>query len=485
MPLPVMPEPNAHNIVGRGTKITIEASEEMTRSVLRDHGGPDIIGLQKQIENGRVELAALEAAWTGQRTEILRWISGMFDYFMLKDEWFLATVALLDRAEVARPRFSARKSLKVDSLTAVLATLKVLGMQALFDGGTKKYVLRLARDVSGGTIWDEVVEAELRLYHLLNFRVCVPTVDELAVRIAMEVGLLARDTCADWPGLKHMRIAMPRHELSIPQPCFVMLLYYIIELCVVHKPDVIYQDSSAGVVALAALHLALQQFENVPAKCTSLLREQEQHILKVGEAVQVSKTMANMAQLWKEPPQNSEVVRKWRGRLLGSGETIRTFKLLHPSSGVVGNVEEDVPVLLSSPEDTANSGESQDSAPGKDLSELSEAGVGSCTLSGTPCKAGEAQVKSTGVKGSLSHQLSAYSNVLEAPRKRGRNGYDRKSEGRSREPWQSSKSMATGPFEVTRGKWCVLHCESFNHPLTISMLLVKTQPDHLSIKVQC
>ena len=336
MALPVKPASNVPNPLGYGEKITIEASEEMTRSVLRDHGGPDIMCLQKQTEKGRVEPAVLEAAWAGQRTKILRWLSGMFDYFMLKDEWFFATVALLDRAEAARPRFSARKSLIVDSLTATLATLKLSGAEAVFDCGVRQLVLDFARDVGGDKIWGEVVKAELRLYQLLNFHVCLPTVHELVVRIAMEVGLLARDTCADWPGLKHMRIAMPCHRPPSPQPCFVMLLHYIIELCVVHAPELIYQDSSAGVVALAALRLAVQHFGNVPAKCTSFLREQEQSILKVGEAAQVSKTMANMAQLWNEPHQNSEVVRKWRSRLLGSDKLKGTFKLLDPISGIPG-----------------------------------------------------------------------------------------------------------------------------------------------------
>jgi len=108
VPRPVMPASNVPSTVGYGGEITIEASEEMTRRVLRDHGGPDIMCLQEQTEKGRVEPAVLEAAWAGQRTEILRWLSGMFDYYMLQDEWFFATVALLDRAEAARPRFSAR-----------------------------------------------------------------------------------------------------------------------------------------------------------------------------------------------------------------------------------------------------------------------------------------------------------------------------------------------------------------------------------------
>ena len=411
MPRPVMPASNVSSTVGYRGKIPIQESEEMTRRVLRDHGGPDIMCLQKQTEKGRVEPAVLEAAWAGQRTEILRWLSGMFDYYMLKDEWFFATVALLDRAEAARPRFSARKSLIVDSLTAALATLKLSGAEAVFGCSVRQLVLDFARNVGGDKIWDEVVKAELRLYELLNFHVCLPTVDELAVRIAMEVGLLARDTCADWPGLKHMRIAMPCHEPTIPQPCFVVLLHYIIELCVVHAPELIYQDSSAGVVALAALRLTVLHFGNVPAKCTSFLREQEQSILKVGEAAQVSKTMANMAKLWNEPPQNSEVVRKWHRRLRDSNNPIRTSKLLDPSSGLVGNVEEDVPVFLPSPEDTESSGEAQEFTPGKDLPVVSEAVVGSCTLSGTSCgtkhEVCEAQAKSTCVKRTLSRSCPA------------------------------------------------------------------------------
>lgn len=338
-----MPAPTAGPTPWRGKKVSTEALEDLTRTVLREHGAADIKNLQRQAQGGRVNPVALEAAWSGHRTEILKWLSGMFEAFLLKDEWFLATVTLLDRAEVARPRFSHRKSFHIDTLTAAMATLKLSEVEAVFDCGIRDLVLQLARGVSGANIWDEVVKAERILYRLLDYRVCIPTESELAARIATELGLIARDTVAGWPGLKNMRLAMPGQEPSVPQPCFIMLLHYIMELCVVHKPDLAYQDSSPGVVALAALHLAVAHFGNTPPECANFLKEQQEFLLEAGEATKVTETMQRMADIWRNPPQQSEVVRKWRCRVLGSNSVLNTFNLLEPTPDPRNNLKDDRP----------------------------------------------------------------------------------------------------------------------------------------------
>jgi len=255
------------------------------------------------------------------------------------------------------------------------------------------------------------VKAEQRLYRVLDFQVGLPTMDELAMELASKFFLKVPKDGVDWPGLKCIQHQMPGHEPELPVPVFEMLLHFLLELCLVHAPDIIYQDASPGVVALAALRLAVMQFGKVPRDCEEFLKEQEEKLLeahvkdtfkftgkiglrltedgivkedgvlegrardagvevgwqissidgqsyssdllreriadgsvfrvtflkKVGKKRLVRKTMKLMYQLWVDPSltrwwksktntwEESEVVRKWRSRVLGAA-SVTSFR---------------------------------------------------------------------------------------------------------------------------------------------------------------
>jgi len=313
--------------------------------------------LQEQMERGRINPKKVEAAYAGRRTEILQWLSKGFDHWDLRDEWFLATVALLDRAEVASHRFSHRHSFLIEGLTAALAALKQHEVESC---DFRRLMLALGKGVSGKDVWADIIRTEMRLYRVLDYRVGIPTMDEFAVRIAIEVCLIARDTTPDWKGLDNMTIQMARPgnhlvaRTTVPQHCLVVLLQYIIELSVIHQPAVIYQPFSPGVVALAALRLAMLQFGPLLAECTTVLKEHQQRLLKEGEAAQIPETMKRMGKLWCNPPADSEVVSKWRRRWRGSGDINRTLILLDPSPRVQNFSDGDYTFFETSTEDNGD-----------------------------------------------------------------------------------------------------------------------------------
>jgi hypothetical protein len=294
--------------------------------------------MQRQAEHGRFELKELEDAWCGRRDGMLKWLCALFDAHLLKDEWFLATVALLDRSVVAQPS-KQMKTFHIDALAAALAALKLCEAEAVFSCGIRELVCTLGKGVSARfrDMWADIVKAERRLCQALEWNVGAPSTYNLALNLALEISVLACDTCRDWEGLSYVRLTMPGHEPSLPEPVFIAVMRYILELSVLHAPAIVYRSGSPGIVPLAALHLALKRFGRVPARCAECLREQQERLLQVGEATQLAEVMEQMFLLWRAPPFASEVKLKWSKRALRSNRQFvyDHLDLLEPPSDLL------------------------------------------------------------------------------------------------------------------------------------------------------
>ena len=367
-PMPRLPEPQAQatfSTLWFGKKISGRELHDLNKCILSDHSGPDVVMMQSQMAGGRVDATKLEASWGGSfnRERILRWLSEQFNRYELKDEWFLATVALLDRAEVAWPCLSHRKALYVDALAIALATFKLQEVEAVFE---PKHTLQdLVRELGSclklcfKDLWKDIIQTELRLCQALDFHVCKPAVDELAVRIALDIILRAGEVCPDWEGLQHVRLSVPGQEPSLPIASFIFVLRYIVELNVIHAPGVVYQEGSPSIAPLAAVHLALcssymgdEAFYSVPPELLTVLKGQQARLLQVGEEDQVLETLQGMYQLWCALPHDSEVVRKWSSRISDSEDenVVGVTALLEPTEGLVMTLQGPVSAFPEPPE---------------------------------------------------------------------------------------------------------------------------------------
>ena len=199
-------------------------------------------------------------------------------------------------------------------LAAVLVISKQSQCEAELNISPKDIIRKLHRDAE--ELWPSIVQAELRIYRVLDYRVAVPTALDITMRIAADISAAARaaerqdpDVC--WPGMVEGSLPAPSSELVASTPRFALLAYFLVELAVAHAPADIYGcGASPLALAITCLRLSLHSFGEPPPQCEGALEE-------AGQEGEVNGSVAKLAlrvqELWSHLP-NSAVVRKWAAR---------------------------------------------------------------------------------------------------------------------------------------------------------------------------
>jgi hypothetical protein len=192
--------------------------------------------------------------------------------------------------------------------------LKMGTAEAELDQSIEDIVLKFfgkrCRDV---WLWRQICEAELRMYRLLDFRVAVPCVADLHSRITLGIAEAAMKagTCAGWPGLGLAPLRLGSEMFFTPR--FVALSAFLIELGLAHAERTMYgARSPPALFAFAAAHLSTHSFGDVPLACKQAYSEAEKECEVDAEAS--SLLAAALLNLWRDPPSNCAVMRKWSFR---------------------------------------------------------------------------------------------------------------------------------------------------------------------------
>jgi hypothetical protein len=108
--------------------------------VLQEHGGGSLRFMHERSLHSGVSSHELACStYVGSRTKAVSWLTSVFEEHRLRDEWMVATIALLDRVAVAECRRSANagasKPAREDCscaewLAAVLCVLKLSSAEA-------------------------------------------------------------------------------------------------------------------------------------------------------------------------------------------------------------------------------------------------------------------------------------------------------------------------------------------------------------------
>jgi hypothetical protein len=266
-----------------------------------------------------------------------------FEANNFRDEWLISVISLLDRIAAAQQALQARsgRSLRrndsfaamsddAQMFAAALCVLKLSSAEAECDPlGIKDLITDLSKFVSKhfgpcrDAAWKQIVEAEFRMYRLLEYKVGVPSAADLNMRIILDIVNAARKATGSevWPGLKKERVVAPRQSLTTSAARVVCLSSYLVELGLVHAQDEVYRDGTPpAALALAAAKLALYAFGEPPAQSIFEYDKAVKQILKHEEAERMLPSLESAIRaVWKSPPSDRQgnlcpVVVKWRAR---------------------------------------------------------------------------------------------------------------------------------------------------------------------------
>lgn len=322
---------------------------ELSRYVLEEEG-PTLRCLHTQALAGQVDITALEATSHAQRrARAADFFAEGFQAHGLRDEWFVALVALLDRVAVAteQPRWSAQHRKKssqeayAEWMAAVLIVLKQSQCEAEMDTSPRDVVFRVSH-VSKEEfmkVWPHIVQAEFRIYRALDYRVALPTALDLALHTALVV--CSRTQCGVamgeapaakrtlWPGFAEGCLPAPRPGFCAPLPRLALLAAYLVEVSVVHAHEDVYASGATPLaLALACVRLALHGFGEPPAQCVQALEAaQQEAVPPEGQQAQclekaVRALVERVHELWAQPPSESKIARKWRSRVSDLGDPL-------------------------------------------------------------------------------------------------------------------------------------------------------------------
>ena len=77
-------------------------------------------------------------------------------------------------------------------LAAVLVISKQSQCEAELNISPKDIIRRLTSRATFNELWPSIVQAELRIYRVLDYRVALPTALDITIRIAADISLAAR-----------------------------------------------------------------------------------------------------------------------------------------------------------------------------------------------------------------------------------------------------------------------------------------------------
>ena len=257
----------------------------------------------------------------GATKELFFFVADSFERAMLRDDCFVAMLALMDRMTVLSTRRCGTSTPRnqeeriVEWLAGVLVISKQSQCEAELNSSPKDIIRKVHKNAH--KLWPSIVQAELRIYRALDYRVAVPTALDITIRIASDISAAVRaaerqdpDVC--WPGMVEGCLPAPSSELVASTPRFALLAYFLVELAFAHAPADIYGcGASPLALALACLRLSLHAFGEPPLQCEGALEEAQQEAEVNGSVV--GKLALRLHELWSHLP-NSAVVRKWAAR---------------------------------------------------------------------------------------------------------------------------------------------------------------------------
>jgi hypothetical protein len=127
-------------------------------------------------------------------------------------------------------------------------------------------------------LWRQILNAELHMYNLLDFKVAIPCVADLNSCISMQVVFAAEKAgdSAQWPGSVLVRVSCHEEKASTPQ--FVALSAFLVELGLANEHEEVYRSPQLA-LAIAAARLALHAFGTPPISCVAALETAERDAL--------------------------------------------------------------------------------------------------------------------------------------------------------------------------------------------------------------
>lgn len=326
----------------------------LTRCITRHHhdAGEHIRRMRSKVDECAVEPATLvNGSYKSERKAALRFITDAFERQGFRDEWCVATMCLLDRVANASMPYAGRRSLEdmtAERLAAALIVLKQSPVEAEYgdEGPGVRELIYKASNLKKDdfrSLWPRIIEAELRMCRALDFRLAVPTVLDLAARLAVEVQV---QTCGDedhWQGLEEVRLPCPEYDKAHGTPAFAALTRYLVELALAHvqdfgmDPHTLYKNGvddsielrlqaenmelqkvlgAAAVLPLAALSLALEVFAAPAAVLKAFHVVQDELVQDLPESV--LDTMQALKEALRglrlRPPARCPVTSKWLAR---------------------------------------------------------------------------------------------------------------------------------------------------------------------------
>ena len=186
---------------------------------------------QSLVGHAQVDKAVLQAVrnvhWRNKAVECF---AIHFERVSLRDECFVATLALMDRVLSTR---QATCQTQAFALAAVLVISKQSNCQAELNISPKDIICKLHKDAE--KLWPSIVQAELCIYRVLDYRVAVPTALDITIRIASDISAAVvaaerQDPDVCWPGMVEECLPAPSSELVASTPRFALLAYFLVEL---------------------------------------------------------------------------------------------------------------------------------------------------------------------------------------------------------------------------------------------------------------
>jgi hypothetical protein len=218
----------------------------------------------------------------------------------------------------AEPKTEATQEDYAEWLAAALSILKLSSAEA--ELAETKSIKDLIFDFSGtkdksAFKWDHIVQAEFAMLRELDYNVAVPTSEELAGIIVLDVVAAAQKEHPQWAGLLTEQSQALKPELAMPVSRFSLLVTFLVELGLSHAQDAVYRQGMPPIaLAIAAVRLALHAFGDAPAEAAAKLDTIEQDLLGSEAGVLLSSLTSILHRMWASPPDGCRVLKKFESR---------------------------------------------------------------------------------------------------------------------------------------------------------------------------
>lgn len=316
-------------------------------------------------ENGCVDSQALKQAWEQlekanrhdcqtMRQQVISKLTRAFETTGLQDEWLAHAISLFDRARARAPNrgkppvdANAAKELSSNMQHELFAAahiaLKHSPVEAEFEVDAADVLMRtiVIPPHKQAKLFAEITHKEFRVLHRLGWQTSVPTSHDIAKWLSiglcrhaqalesssnsMADGVAAAQSggsssSSSWPGFKrwsHRSLSTPTRAVGAmrPQPRLVLLSGLLVELAVECLPIETVYGGSPGLLAVAALEVALHAFGDVPAVCHEFVAGHRRLLLSEAKPEeQLADLKQSLTNMWLQPPDWSEVIRKWEQR---------------------------------------------------------------------------------------------------------------------------------------------------------------------------